>query len=151
MHSVQSCIGPLSSKRYTAFILCIGQMAVVYHPCQSTASSASSTAEHPHSLSSSISSSSSQQDNYTFRHHPSSSCENGSDLPSPDATLALVTLQDVLSKILTNPKSDNGSFCGVLVHCPYSESSSIENERRSPVWMSQQRISNRTSSSSTVV
>lgn len=134
------------------FMCIIGQMAVVYQPCQSTTSSASSTAEHPHSMSSSsISSSSSQQDNYTFRHHPSSSCENGSDLPSPDATLALVTLRDVLSKILTNPKSDNGSFCGVLVHCPYSESSSVENERRSPVWMSQQRISNRTSSSSTVV
>lgn len=131
-------------------------MAVVYQPCPCTASSTSSTQERlQSSRSSSSSSSSSHQDARTFRHYPSS-CENGSELPSPDAILGLVTLQDVLAKIMTNPTKDDGTFCGVLVHCPYSESSSIEN--RSPnntstdtVWMSQQRISNRTSSSSTVV
>lgn len=143
-----------------AFVLCIalqlGQMAVVYQPCQCTASSVLSTQERPQSSrTSSSSSSSSHQDAHTFRHYPSS-CENGSELPSPDAILGLVTLQDVLAKIMTNPTKDDGTFCGVLVHCPYSENSSIEN--RSPnntsmdtVWMSQQRISNRTSSSSTVV
>ncbi|KAI7883339.1 DUF21-domain-containing protein [Lichtheimia hyalospora FSU 10163] len=130
------------------------QMAVVYQPCPpSTPSSASCTQEHAESLSSPSASSlsSSQQNDYTFRHHPSS-CENGSELPSPDATLGFVTLQDVFAKIMTNPTNDDGTFCGVLVHCPYSESSSIE-DGTSPntAWMSQQRISNRTSSSSTVV
>ena len=137
----------------------IDQMAVVYQPCPPcTRSSASCTQERAESVSSPSTSSlsSSQHSNYAFRHHPSS-CENGSELPSPDATLGFVTLQDVLAKVVANPTNDDGTFYGVLVHCPYSESSSIENGTNpnntsiDTAWMSQQRISNRTSSSSTVV